>query len=130
MRVYLAGAMHQSRDPSSWRDAFTTSVKPLGWEVVNPIKLELNLMDPMIIVRTDLGELLKCDALLARCHEPSWGTPMEVMFAFLHRVPVVTWVPCLDDPVSPWLIYHSHAFVETEMQAIVALSKIQEQTGE
>lgn len=71
------------------------------------------------IVEGDLADIANCDAVLAYCWQPSYGTAMEIRHAAAERkIPVhVVATP----PISPWLAYH--ATVHTTLgDALVALA--------
>ena len=52
--------------------------------------------------------VMACDALLVHFDRPSVGTSMEVLFAWqIGKYVVIANVS--GAPLSPWLLYHSHA---------------------
>jgi hypothetical protein len=55
------------------------------------------------------------DIILAYCPRPSWGTPMEIIYAAEKDKWVAT--VCDDPNPSPWLIAHSDILVETFEEA-------------
>jgi len=58
------------------------------------------------IVNLDKRDILESDIFICRYIKPSVGTSMEVMFAWLHNIPVIVWAD-IELELSPWLIYHS-----------------------
>jgi hypothetical protein len=138
MRVYLAGGINglSDGDATDWRE-----------EAKRLLPREIGVLDPMSrdyrgredenvaeIVRGDLDDIAKSNAVIAYCPRPSWGTAMEIHHVATMgrdvrvrtaRGPVtVGWrklvavVPA-GVPVSPWLRHHSDAVVET-LEAAVA----------
>jgi len=111
MKLYLAGAIQNASDPITWRRSLTSKM-PEGWEVVDPTQIELfvgeedNEEAARRIVTNDFNAIRKCDAVLALVNIASWGTGMEILFAYQLRIPVIIWSPN-NKPVGPWLQFHS-----------------------
>jgi hypothetical protein len=59
------------------------------------------------IVGFDKIDVMNSDVLLVNAPSPSWGTAMEVFFAF-ERGKLVVVVVQPNARISPWLRYHSH----------------------
>jgi nucleoside 2-deoxyribosyltransferase len=60
------------------------------------------------IVEANRAEITACDAVLVHFDRPSVGTSMEVLFAWqIGKYVVIANVS--GAPLSPWLLYHSHA---------------------
>lgn len=125
MIVYLAGPINGCTDTEAhgWRDDFMASLP------------QLKFLDPMVrdyrgredesvneIVESDLSDIDECDIFLAYCWQVSWGTGMEILYAYRTAKPVVLIVP-EGQRISPWLRYHSHLIVGTLAEAGVALMK-------
>jgi nucleoside 2-deoxyribosyltransferase len=70
------------------------------------------------IVNSDKSEIATCDAVLAYAESASWGTAMEVLFAWQLRKRVVA---VCSGPVSPWLRHHSDAVLRSVADACAAL---------
>lgn len=137
--VYLAGGINglNDADANDWR----TEAKTL-------LPREIGVLDPMsrdyrgkedenfeAIVTGDLADIESCEAVIAYCPRPSWGTAMEIHWtstagrwvtvessnspaiATLGRRKVVAVVPEAT-PVSPWLRYHVDAVVNTVEEAV------------
>ena len=114
-RVYLAGGINGLSDAAcnDWR----IQAKGLlsNFETLDPMardyrgKEDSNFTD---IVEGDLADIRQSAALLVNGTRPSWGTAMEIVYAF-GKVPVIAFVPA-GTPVSPWLRYH--AFVVSSLE--------------
>lgn len=108
-RLYLAGPIFNVADPRSWRRDVANALPP-GWTAVDPLDLEDLSAGSSAheIVHADLAAIETCDVVLAKAVEPSWGTAMEIRFAFDHEISVICWRPGRDslETVSPWLQYH------------------------
>lgn len=131
--VYLAGGINglTDSDANDWR----TEAKAL-------IPRSIGVLDPMArdyrgsedanveaIVHGDLADIAKCQAIIAYCPRPSWGTAMEIHHSATDRYPAggrkrntVAIVPA-GVPVSPWLQYHTDAVVETLAEAVVLVTE-------
>lgn len=108
--VYLAGPINGCTDEEAhgWRDGFVKRLGP-----------DYHYLDPMVrdyrgredecykeIVHGDLLDIEKCDFFLAYCWQPSWGTAMEIHYAWESVKRIVVVVP-EGQRVSPWLRYHA-----------------------
>lgn len=104
--VYLCGGIFglKDYDCKSWRE-------------VAKIKLHCNILDPMrndyrgkedvsyrIIVEDDKKDIDKSDIILVNAMKASWGTAMEIMYAYMHNKIIIS---VIDSNISPWLKYHS-----------------------
>ena len=122
--LYLAGPINGCTDEQAndWR----TYVKD---------KYEGPTLDPMRrdyrgrqdesvkeIVELDKVDVEMCDVFMANCPHPSYGTAMEIFYAWQARKPVIVIHPA-DKPVSPWIRYHSDAVVKTLDDAIAEAIK-------
>lgn len=75
------------------------------------------------IVELDKIDVAKADALLVSCEKPSWGTAMEILYAWQIGKPVV--VVCPGEMVlSPWLAYHSHRVCHSYADAVETLKAL------
>lgn len=123
MIVYLAGPINGCTDEEAhgWRDGFMASLP------------DLKFLDPMVrdyrgredesvneIVESDIEDINECDVFLAYCWQISWGTGMEVFYAYRTGKRVILVVP-EGERISPWLRYHSHDIVPTLAVAAVLL---------
>ena len=106
MKIYLAGAIWGIEDPVTWRRKLTAQL-PEGWETIDPTQIELFVENEdedekaCEIVEVDLAAIRMSDAFLARIDRPSWGTAMEMFYAYNLRIPVIGWIPH-GEAVSEW----------------------------
>lgn len=139
--VYLAGGINGLSDDAA-----------MGWRerMKELLPREIGALDPMSrdyrgkedenvaeIVQGDLADIDKCEAVIAYCPRPSWGTAMEIHHVAtvgktVRRVgisgdsvgigyrPVIVVVP-EGIPVSPWLRHHATVVVHTLEEAVDAL---------
>jgi hypothetical protein len=123
--IYLTGGnldalngVSQFTSPD-WRSLATTKLHRYGLKVVNPLELfwtdidgnDPNQTNPVIDlqVRRSLDLIDQCDALLANLSKSSYGTAMEIFYAY-RRGKIVTVVG--QSPFSPWVLSHSQARFE------------------
>lgn len=127
--VYLAGGINglSDADANGWR----TRAKEL-------LPREIGVLDPMSrdyrgsedenvadIVHGDLADIKQCQAMIANCPRPSWGTAMEIHWTHhlcndssgYRSCKIVAVVPD-GVPVSPWLRFHADAVVSTLEKAV------------
>ncbi len=106
---YLAGPINGCDDDEAngWRQGFMAELPEHEW------------LDPMVrdyrgreddcvqeIVEGDMADIDTCDFVVAYCWQPSWGTAMELRYAFEKGKPIFAVVP-KGMRVSPWLRYHA-----------------------
>jgi len=109
MKVYLAGPIDHCTDAeaSDWRE---TCKKRLGEEnCLDPMRRDYRGREHLYreIVELDLADVDRCDVVLANCWKGGWGTPMEIMYAWMNDIPILVVVPPDLPFVSPWLQYHA-----------------------
>ncbi|QJD54350.1 nucleoside deoxyribosyltransferase [Aminobacter phage Erebus] len=123
--IYLAGPITGSANAKGWREAATDRLLGLGFEVINPMLIEASTMDDHEVVKLDFRAVLKSSALLVDARRPSWGTAMEVLFAFQTNIPVIAWG--VEDPAaaSPWLRHHAYFTTATLDGALFELGAMQ-----
>lgn len=111
--VYLAGAINGCTDAeaSDWRKLARTMIEVFGGSVVDPMSRdyrgrELDLGVTREIVEGDKADIDRCTDLLVYVERPSWGTAMEILYAWERGIRV-TIVDRSQTPLSPWVMYHS-----------------------
>lgn len=144
--VYLAGGINglSDSDATDWRE-----------EVKHLLPREIGVLDPMsrdyrgkedesvkAIVEGDLADIKQCEAVVAHCPRPSWGTAMEIHWVATlgRRVTVecggndyepstqktlgvrrVVAVVPEGAAVSPWLRWHVDVVVPTLTEAVAQI---------
>lgn len=121
MRIYLCGGINGLTDAqcNSWRDY---AASHLRHETINPMRRDYRGREDeniSAIVEDDKADIEGCDALLVNAVSSSWGTAMEVLYAWERGKPCYCVVT---GRVSPWLRYHSRALFESLDAAIEALN--------
>src|SRR5262249_47337307 len=126
--IYLTGGTIDAQDvvafgpDADWRSLAMTKLARYGLRVVNPLEFAwtsehtsaqdldegLNILDEGLNLRVQRSlELIdQCDAVLANLNRSSYGTAMEIFYAY-RRGKVVTVVG--PSPFSPWVLSHSQA---------------------
>ncbi len=118
MKVYLCGGINglSDADCKDWR---VYAKKHLTGETIDPMRRDYRGREAEHvneIVNLDKIDVLECDIVLANASKPSWGTAMEILFAWMNGKPVVSVVP--DGPVSPWVKKHSTMVLQSLDEAI------------
>lgn len=129
MKLYLAGPINACSDDevTGWREQVKTQLHSdlaswLSVEIVDPADRDFRGVENethKTIVEGDKADIYGCDAVLAYCWQPSYGTAMEILYAWECGIPVYAVVPA-DKPISPWVQYHS-ARVGRNLYASVVL---------
>ena len=121
--VYLAGAINGKSDEecNGWRSA---AKRLLGssFSVRDPMARDYRgREDESVreIVEGDLADIRECRYVLVNASAPSWGTAMEVFYAWSIGKRVVAFTP--SDRISPWLRWHTHSIYESVERACVAI---------
>ncbi len=115
--IYLSGSTIDPEqflvDPAllpDWRSKATTRLQQSGFRVLNPLEFAFFADEKNLAierrVRQSLNLIDQCDALLANLNKPSYGTAMEMFYAY-RRGKMVTVVG--QSPFSPWVVSHSKA---------------------
>ena len=127
MLLYLAGGINalSDADARDWRE-LVKSLLPAGISTLDPMRRDYRgREDESVaeIVEGDLADIDACDAILANCVRPSWGTAMELHHAATAGVPVYAVVP-EGESVSPWLRYFSRQVFGTLEEAVASVSNL------
>lgn len=106
MTTYLCGGINglSDSDCRDWRESAKSLLKT---ETLDPMRRDYRgKEDESVneIVAGDLADIRAVDFVLVNAVRPSWGTAMEVFFAYSIGKPVIAWSG--DARVSPWLRYH------------------------
>lgn len=113
MKIYLAGPINGCTDAEAndWR----TAVKKIHPDCLDPMARDYRGKEAEsvnAIVEGDKADIDQCDAVLVYFEKPSVGTAMEVLYAWERKTPVVV-INRSGKPVSPWLVYHACAVVDS-----------------
>ena len=126
--IYLAGPILGCTDEevNGWRQGFMGRLPTCGF--LDPMRRDYRGREAEnadVIVEEDKEDIDASDVLLAYCWQASWGTGMEIHYAWSKTghtngggdfLNVVVVIP-EGITVSPWLIYHSHVVVKTLEEA-------------
>lgn len=82
------------------------------------------------IVECDKEDILKSSYLLAYIKKPTMGTIMEIMFAYIHKIPIVVVNPEMDYCGDIWLKYHAVRIVNSLDEAFKIFNSIDSITDE
>jgi len=108
VKVYIAGAIREQAYREYVHNVYGDNQK-------------LELLDPIRIVKQEFPEVVEkdkmlieeSDILVAYVQEPSFGTVMEIIYAFEKGVPVYLINPNKKHMMNFWIRYHSTKFFET-----------------
>lgn len=123
--IYLCGPINGRSDDDcrNWREEAKELLAPL--ETLDPMRRDFRgrELEPGIdaeIVTGDKVDVLNSRVLLVYTDQPSDGTAMEIIFAWMHRIPVHV-VNRRTKPLSPWIKYHATAIYDSLTAACEAL---------
>lgn len=127
-KVYLCGKMAGLTldQMAGWRDEATAFLTARGHIALDPVKLEHPNEPAEVLVQRDLICVRKADAVLVNGNIPGWGSAMEVMFANMIGVPVVTFRDEHDSRPHPgiWLPVHTQFYFSGQAGFKVAMHKV------
>ena len=118
--IYLAGPIYEQDDTCiRWRDAAAKILQRKKIMSLKPTDAdyrgrETHPNTPRRIVQKDKTDIMLCDTILAKCDFPSFGTAMEIMFAWsLHKQIII-----VTNGKSPWVHYHATHIFPTVDEAL------------
>lgn len=125
-RVYLSGPIHGCSDAEcvDWRN----QVKKYFPNAIDPLRHDFRgreLENLSRIVELDKQDIINSQAVLASCPHPSYGTAMEILYAWQAHIPVVAVVNNYDaySQTSPWLIYHTKGIFTSYERAVIWIAE-------
>jgi len=118
--IYLAGPIRMADDPTGWRATVRQSTSE--FDFIDPTTRDVDADSPAgEVVEGDLELINDANGLFVGWHDdvPSCGTPMEVIHAARHDIPVVIWRRDAGErTLSPWLRYHADVIREQRDAAL------------
>lgn len=122
--TYLAGPIYGQSDEScfEWRKEATAVLRAKNIMTLDPTVRDYRGKEQENIDRIVIGDkraIMAADTVLCYSPEPSYGTAMEVFFAWSMHKQVLT----VTTSQSPWINYHSTLVVSTLKEALDLLEK-------
>lgn len=113
MTTYLCGGINGLSDSecTNWRDRAKELLKG---KTLDPMRRDYRGKEDQCvreIVWRDLWDILRSRRILVNATRPSWGTAMEIVYAWLLRKRIYAFTE--GAKVSPWLRFHCRFVVET-----------------
>jgi len=120
--IYLAGGIKDLslKEQTEWRNETIKQLYP-RFNILNPMRRNFRnneFQSQNEIVSLDKDDIIKSDILLVNGTKPSWGTAMEIMFAFIKHKIIITFTGKKFKETSPWVAFHSTRICETMDEAI------------
>jgi len=117
MKIYLAGKITGQRAfAEKWRENIIKKYSSNKLKFVNPMRRNQKgkaMKDFSKIVNGDKLDIFKSDCVLVYINDgASFGTSMEIMFAYQRDIPVI--VVSKEKNLGAWLNYHSKIFTNFE----------------
>ena len=108
--IYLAGPINKCSDKEAndWREAVMKALKG-EFEFLNPMVrdyrgVEFEGKNVSKLVKDDKHDILEAEIILVNANKASWGTAMEIHFAYQNQKVIVAFTSEIRP--SPWLVYH------------------------
>ncbi len=120
MIVYLCGGINGLPD-AECRDWREVAKELLLGETLDPMRRDYRGKEDWSvspIVLGDLEDIAECTDVLVNATRPSWGTAMELVYAYKAQKPIVAFVG--DAKISPWLRHHCNE-ITSSVECAVAL---------
>lgn len=121
IKIYLAGGIKDmSKEVAiEWRTKATEKLHT--FQCLNPMRRdfrESEFQSQNEIVQLDKADIINADILLVNATKPSWGTAMEVLFAFQKHKIIVTFTGDNFENTSSWLAFHATRITKTLDEAL------------
>jgi hypothetical protein len=125
MKIYLCGPIDGCTDADckAWRE-HVKKTHP-EYEYVDPMRRDFrgrSLEHSGEIVQGDKEDILSCNMVLAYSPRPSYGTAMEIFFAWENDIPVIVVIGL--QSISPWIYRHASAVCSTLKEAFIWLDNV------
>ena len=123
--VYLAGPISTCTDSEAkgWREKAAQNLNSHGISIVDPFRRDFRGREQKEfnqIIESDKKDIDSCTILLAFCWKPSVGTSMEILYAQMNGLTVVS----IGENLSPWILYHSTKVFPTLSKGLEYLVKL------
>ena len=121
--VYLAGPIYDCDDTCvEWRKTAARILRSKKIMTLSPMNRDYRGREdePIIrrlIVEKDKKDIMMSDTLLALCEQPSFGTAMEILFAWSLQKQIVV----VSSYGSPWIKYHASVMFKNLDEALNSL---------
>jgi nucleoside 2-deoxyribosyltransferase len=117
--IYLAGPIHglSDQDCRYWRQKASQLLRAKSMMTISPMSNDCRGREGRFVqqlVNREKVWIQQCDTVLANCWTPSYGTSMEILYAWEQHKQVVV----ISQSKNPWLICHSDLMVDTIEDAI------------
>ena len=118
--IYLAGPIWEQDDTCiRWREAAAKILQRKKIMCLKPTDADYRGREthPGLatkIVEKDKRDIVWCDTILAKCDFPSFGTAMEIMFAWSLQKQIII----VTNSQSPWIRYHATHIFPTVDEAL------------
>jgi nucleoside 2-deoxyribosyltransferase len=127
--VYLAGPINGCTDAEckEWRHTAKVVLHLAGCEVIDPMRRDYRGTEDGFehdIVTIDRKDIESCDIVLANVNVASWGTAMEIAYAWSIGKKVIGFATHTSAPsISPWLRFHCRLIADSLGHAIDAIAR-------
>lgn len=122
--TYLCGGINGLSDDEckNWREVAKTELKT---DKLDPMRNDWRGQEDekfQSIVAADQQDIRDCDFVLVNATRPSWGTAMEIVYAFILHKPIVAFTE--GARVSPWLRFHCREIFPSAEEAAAYINSL------
>jgi len=123
-KIYLASPIFniEEEESNKWKKIVKLKLKN-NFIIIDPIEhfdYKKN-KDEQYLIHCDKLNIQRSDIILANCWQPSFGTPMEILYAWERKKPVFIIFP--HDNIHPWIKYHSTKIFKNVDDAIISIKE-------
>ena len=120
--IYLGGGIMNltTNEANEWRIEATKKLI-FNFNILNPMRRNFRdseFQSQNEIVQLDKNDIVNSDILLVNGTKPSWGTAMEMLFAFERHKIIVVFTGDDFGKTSPWVAFHATRVTKTLEEAI------------
>jgi nucleoside 2-deoxyribosyltransferase len=120
--VYLCGGVNGLNDAQAkdWREVAKSLFVPAGVQTLDPMRRDYRGKEAESvreIVEGDLQDIQLSDVILVKASRASWGTAMEVVYAYKSNYRPRIYAFGAGDKPSPWLVWHCKRLFATVEEA-------------
>jgi len=123
-KIYLASPIFniEEEESNKWKKIVKLKLKN-NFIIIDPIEhfdYKKN-KDEQYLIHCDKLNIQRSDIILANCWQPSFGTAMEILYAWERKKLVFIIFP--HDNIHPWIKYHSTKIFKNVDDAIISIKE-------
>jgi len=126
-KIYLCGKIQDltTEQANNWREIVINKLNG-KYICLNPMRRnfrDCEFQSQNEIVQLDKNDIINSDVILVNATKPSWGTAMEILFAFERHKIIIAFTGGSYKQTSPWVAFHSTRICKTMDEALEYIIK-------